>query len=165
MTMITSARWAVALLALSAWLTIGGTAAWSQQPAPEPLTKPVPEKLRAPLVQFLRDAGVPDPDSYVAGAKSASLGGQPDVVAFRLETAATCRENICLTIIGSIEANGIGSQAMFFAPKVVSQGDPALAFLGSQGRAILFSETPDIRNPGRAVSALQTSKGWIILAR
>jgi hypothetical protein len=164
-TMITSPRWAVALLALSAWLTIGGASAWSQQPAPEPLSKPVPEKLRAPLIQFLRDAGVPDPESYAASAKSASLGGQPDVVAFRLETPATCREDICLTIIGSIEPNGIGSQAMFFAPKVVSQGDPALAFLGSHGRAILFSESADIRNPGRAVSALQTSKGWIILAR
>jgi hypothetical protein len=163
--MITSPRWTVALLAVSAWLTIGGATTWSQQPAPEPLSKPVPEKLRAPLVQFLRDAGVPDPDGYVASAKAASLGGQPDVVAFRLENPATCRENICLTIIGSIEPGGIGSQAMFFAPKVVSQGDPALAFLGSQGRAILFSETADVRNPGHAVTALQTAKGWIILAR
>jgi len=144
---------------------IGGATAWSQQPAPEPLSKPVPEKLRAPLIEFLRDAGVPDPDSYVASAKAAVLGGQPDVVAFRLESGATCRENICLTIIGSIEASGIGSHAMFFAPKVVSQGDPALAFLGAQGRAILFSETADVRNPGHAVSALQTAKGWIILAR
>jgi hypothetical protein len=163
--MMTSPRWAVALLALSAWLMIGGATAWSQQPAPEPLSKPVPEKLRAPLIEFLRDAGVPDPDSYVASAKAAVLGGQPDVVAFRLESGATCRENICLTIIGSIEASGIGSHAMFFAPKVVSQGDPALAFLGAQGRAILFSETADVRNPGHAVSALQTAKGWIILAR
>jgi hypothetical protein len=160
--MTKSPRCAVALLAFAAWLGIGADAARSQQPVPEPLSKPVPEKLRAPLVQFLRDAGVPDPDGYVASAKAATLGGQPEVIAFRLEAAATCHDDICLTIIGSIKDGSIGSQAMFFAPKTVTQGDPALAFLGSNGRAVVFS---DIRHPGHAVSALQTSKGWIILTR
>jgi hypothetical protein len=162
MTMMKSPRCALALLALAAWLGIGADVARSQAPVPEPLSKPVPEKLRAPLIQFLRDAGVPDPDGYVASAKAANLGGQPEVIAFRLENAATCHDDICLTIIGSIEDGSIGSQAMFFAPKVVTQGDPALAFLGSNGRALLFS---DIRHPGRAISALQTAKGWIIVPR
>jgi acetyl-CoA carboxylase alpha subunit len=164
--MMKSSRCAVVLLALAAWLGIGAGVARSQQPAPEPLSKPLAEKLRAPLIQFLRDVGVPDPDGYVASTKAASLGGQPELIAFRLETAATCHDGICLTIIGSIEGGTIGSQAMFFAPKVVSQGDAALAFLGSNGRPpILFSESADVRNPGHAVSALQTPKGWIILAR
>jgi hypothetical protein len=154
------------MLALAAWLGIGADAARSQQPAPEPLAKPLPEKWRAPLIRFLRDVGVPDADGYAASAKAASLGGQPEVIAFRLESGSTCRDDICLTIVGSIEDGTIGSQAMFFAPKVVSHGDPALAFLGSHGRPpILFSESADIRNPGHAVSALQTPKGWIIVPR
>jgi hypothetical protein len=166
MTMMKSPRCAVALLALAGWLGIGADAARSQEAAPQPLSKPVAEKWRAPLSQFLRDVGVPDADGYMAGAKAASLGGQPEVIAFRLETAATCVDRMCLTIIGSIEGGNIASPAMFFAPKVVSQGDAALAFLGSPGRPpIVFSESADIHNSGHAVSALQTSKGWIILAR
>jgi hypothetical protein len=160
--MMKSPRCALALLALAGWLGIGADAARSQAPAPEQLWKTVDQKLRAPLSQFLRDAGVPDPDGYVASAKAANLGGQPEVIAFRLEAAATCHDDICLTIIGSIADGSIGSPAMFFAPKAVTQGDPALAFLGSNGRALLFT---DVRHPGHAVSALQTSKGWIILAR
>jgi len=161
--MTRSPRLAIAVLTSAAWLALGGGVALAQVPKPEPLTTPIDEKWRAPLSQFLEDVGVEAAASLVAGAKAASLGGQPEVIAFRLEDGSTCVNGMCLTVIGSIENGALASPAMFFAPKVVTRGDAPAPFLGASRSALItFSEKNDPRD-GPAISVLRTQKGWIVV--
>jgi hypothetical protein len=166
MTMVNAPRVAIALLALTAFSGFGAELALSQgaKPQPQPPKPPTVETWRAPLGRFLHDVGIPNAESLVASTKATILGGSPEVIVFRLEGESTCLNAICLTIVGSIENGVLGSPAMLFAPKTVTQSDASPAFLGStRTPRITFSESKDPGEGVPAISVLRTPKGWIIV--
>lgn len=158
------ARLALVLLAVCLPVAVALDDAGAQMANPQPLTKPVDAKWRKPFVRFLHDLGTQDAERLVAGTRTASLGGDPETVVVRLEDQSTCKDGLCLTIIGSIESGDFHSLAMLFAPAFMTSDDVSPTFLGQSRRPpVFFFENANPQNPGRAISALETPKGWIVV--
>lgn len=131
----------------------------AQIPEPQPIARAVPDEWHGPFAQFLRDLGVRDVASVMANTKFASIGGahRPDSVVFRIEEKTTCKEDICLTVIGHPSGGRFIPDALFAAGARSTWSDHMVSLLGLQATPYFFESTKG------SVTLFETSAEWIII--
>jgi hypothetical protein len=142
---------ALALLALSAAL--------AQIQRPEPIDKPIPEQWRIPVEAFLRNFGFGDSKSLLSATKGVPLDDRWVVI--RVEHRSTCQGGMCLTAIGVMQDLRFLPSTMFFAGKMMTQGDTLPE--AAARPPVMFYRTPNVTLESESVVALETRNGWIVV--
>ena len=100
----------------------------------EPIDDPLPEAVRAPFVQFLRDSFL-----------------------LRVEDKELCTEDLCLTVIGHVVKGQFRSDAMFSAGNRFTSSDQLVQVFG-------FQTVPRwVVGEKMTMTLLETPKGWIVV--
>lgn len=125
----------------------------------EPIDDPLPDAVRAPFVQFLRDLGVGDPELLIEKARGRSLSSSWHSPSFlvRIEDPELCTEDLCLTVIGHVVEGEFRSDAMFSAGNRFTGSDQSVQVFG-------FQTVPRwLVGEKMTMTLLETPKGWIVV--
>jgi hypothetical protein len=134
------------------------TGAAAQIPRPEPLNTPVMESWRVPIEYFLRfDIG--DSELLLQSTRMGKLDDRHFVV--RVEHESTCIRDMCLTAIGLMQDGRFQPKAIFFAGKMVTQGDTFPP--GAIRPVVMFYRNQDVTQESESVVAVETRNGWMVV--
>jgi hypothetical protein len=141
-------------------VTLVAKVAIAQIGAPQPIDSPVPDQWRSSFEQFLTGLGVAKQNQKDALEKTKAFR-LPSVwhensVVFRLETPATCHEDMCLTVVGRIHDGALLADAMFVAGKRFTISDHLSPSLPYQGLPMWFV------GDKVTVTLIETPQGWIV---
>jgi hypothetical protein len=139
-------------------LSIFATCVAAQIGRPEPLNTPVMEIWRVPIEYFLRGFDIGDSETLLQSTRMRQLDDRHFVV--RVEHESTCVRDMCLTAIGSMQEGRFQPKAMFFAGKMVTQGDTISR--GNVRPPVMFFRAQDATLESDSVVVVETRNGWVV---
>jgi hypothetical protein len=125
----------------------------------EPIDAPLPDAVRAPFAQFLRNLGADDPELLIEKARGRSILSVWHSPSFlvRIEDTQLCSEDLCLTVIGHVVEGEFRSDAMFSAGNQFTASDQSVQLFG-------FQTVPRwLVGDKMTMTLLETPKGWILV--
>lgn len=149
-------------VALWSWIGLVAIAAMqghasAQMQKPQPIDTPITREWRDPFAGFLRGMGIENPVGLLDKTFMLSIGLIDRSAALRVEHAATCFEDQCLTVIGKIADGRFVSEVMFVAGKRYTHGDHGINLFGRPAIPGFFVGDAII------VTVYETTQGWLLV--